>query len=231
MPAILPTTRSFAVLQRPLGLERFSPWCPKIFCSIGRLDRVLESRCVVIPMQAKKPSETVRPFNRMKLRPQLEKVAGDLAGWVAVKQEEITRAYEALPESLFDSRAGENIAPLQAILSVADSGRLPEFQLVVETLGGANASVSDSNRAPLLSDIQAVFVEGNYEQLSSEELTAALVLREGSLWGDWYGKPLTSSKLARLLKPFGVVPDRVGPAAPGLAATDYLNSKTALLGI
>ena len=53
---------------------------------------------------------------------------------------------------------------------------------------------------------------------ASAELVAALVAIEGRPWAEWgkAGKPITANGLARLLAPFGIVPDtiRTGDRTP-----------------
>jgi len=45
---------------------------------------------------------------------------------------------------------------------------------------------------------------GEQDRISSSDLRDALTAIEEAPWGDWYGKPLSSRTLARLLKPYGI---------------------------
>jgi hypothetical protein len=199
--------------QKTHELERFSPFCPKIFCTIGRLPRPLASRCIAVGMKRKKASEKTGKFIRHKLKAQLRKFSVDMAVWVAQHQEEIQRVYDSLPEDSFEGRGSENFAPLEAILSVADPGRLPELQQVrLELTGVSNQDMGDDG-VQLLLDIRGVFVEEGVDELQSVKLAHALVKIETSPWGDRllgrFGNPSTA-KLAALLRPFGIRPDRIG---------------------
>src|SRR5262249_13735300 len=60
----------------------------------------------------------------------------------------------------------------------------------------------------LLADIRDAFGEGL--EIASADLVKALVTIEGRPWGK-NGKPLTQKKLAQMLKPLGIAPDRIGP--------------------
>jgi len=60
----------------------------------------------------------------------------------------------------------------------------------------------------LLADIRDAF--GEALEIASADLVKALVTIEGRPWGK-NGKPLTQKKLAQMLKPLGIAPDRIGP--------------------
>ena len=51
------------------------------------------------------------------------------------------------------------------------------------------------------------------DEIPSAALVEALIAIEGHSWGEMgkYGKPLTQNKLARILKPLGIVPELIGP--------------------
>jgi Protein of unknown function (DUF3631) len=190
-------------------LQRFSPWCPKIFCYIGKLPRVLSSRCIEIAMKRKGAGERVRPFIRHRVKAEASKLGAEIELWVVAHQAEIRRVYETLPDDSFGDRVRQNSAPLEAVLSVADPDRLREFQQVRSTLTTASdASLSDDAvQVRLLLDIKKVFEDKHTEELPSKELVEKLAAIETSPWGEWSkGKPLSQAKLARLLKPFQIYP-------------------------
>jgi hypothetical protein len=68
---------------------------------------------------------------------------------------------------------------------------------------------NDTIRVQLLADIRAVLNGSDFkgsDRISSEDLTTRLVALEERPWSECSrGKPLTKTKLARLLRPFGVV--------------------------
>jgi hypothetical protein len=66
----------------------------------------------------------------------------------------------------------------------------------------------------LLVDIRDAFAkEGEAPAIASADLVKALVAIEGRPWAEMgkNGKPLTQNKLARMLKPLGIGPDKIGP--------------------
>lgn len=198
-------------------LERFSPWCPKIFCAIGSLPRTLRSRTIGIDMQRKRAGEKTKAFIRAKVKAELTALRGEIAVWVQAHEAEILRAYESLPDESFGDRGAENFAPLEAILAVADPIRLSEFRQARSSLTDAsNADMEhDSISIRLLRDIKKTFEERQVEELASIALIDALVAIEESPWSEWSkGKPISPAKLASLLRPFQVFP---GPLTKGQA--------------
>ncbi len=192
--------------------ERFSPWCPKIFCAIGHLPRTLRSRTIGIGMQRKRASEQTKAFIRRKLQPELTALGIEIATWVREHEAEILRAYESLPEESFGERGRENFAPLEAVLTIADPDRLPEFHWARRRLTNANNAdmEHDSIGIRLLLDIKKTFEERGVEELASTTLIDALVAIEESPWREWSkDRPLSKMKLASLLRPFNVYPGQM----------------------
>jgi hypothetical protein len=195
------------------GVERFSPWCPKIFCNIGRLPRTLASRCIAVGMKRKKASERTGKFIRHKVKNELAKLAAEMGVWVAQHEKEIQRVYDSLPDDCFEDRDRENFAPLKAILAVADPARLSELAAArVSLMQASEATLTDeSPSARVLGDAHQLLLGKQVAEMASLELCTALAQIESSPWADYKGKPLTPARLATLLKPFGIFPDRIGP--------------------
>jgi hypothetical protein len=65
----------------------------------------------------------------------------------------------------------------------------------------------------LLADIRDAFAKEGGVEISSADLVKALVALEGRPWAEMgkNGKPLTQNRLARMLKPLGIAPDRIDP--------------------
>jgi hypothetical protein len=63
----------------------------------------------------------------------------------------------------------------------------------------------------LLGDIRGIFKEA--VELPSADLVSRLVVIEGRPWAEMgkSGKPLTQNRLARMLKPLAIAPDKIGP--------------------
>src|SRR5207245_564668 len=108
--------------------------------------------------------------------------------------------------------------PLLAIAALAGPDRLTRARDAALELHGGEPD-AETEGVLLLSAIAEVFTEKGSDRILTAELLNALVERETEPWGEWWGKPVASgdtkgpgAKLARLLKPFGIIPKpmRVG---------------------
>jgi putative DNA primase/helicase len=205
-------------------VERFSPWCPKIFCAIGKLPRVLASRCIVVGMKRKAAGEGIKAFIRARVKAEVTKLGAEIAAWVSAHEAEIRAAYESFPDESFGDRSLENFAPLEALLTVADPRRLPELRQARLNLTRAGNTDLAEDSTGLLSDIRAIFEERGIDRISSADLVSALAAIETSPWAEWsHGKPISAPKLARLLKPFGIMPGTTRLHEGGTAKGYYLH--------
>jgi hypothetical protein len=62
----------------------------------------------------------------------------------------------------------------------------------------------ESQTAALLRDIHQVFEANGTGHYRTADLIDELVKIEESPWGDWYGKPITSHGLSKLLRPYRI---------------------------
>jgi putative DNA primase/helicase len=110
-----------------------------------------------------------------------------------------------MPAGLHD-RAADNWEPLLAIADLAGGPWPEQARAAAVGLSGGQDDDTDNIRVLLLADIREVFADRGVDRISSEDLTLALVGLEERPWAEYsHGKPLTQAKLARLLRPFGVV--------------------------
>ena len=187
----------------------FSTFCPKAIAGIGRLPDTVADRSIPIRLKRARRGEVERLREREAQR-EGSAIAARLGAWCGVSVENLRKARPEIPQSLSDRQA-DVCEPLLAIADLAGGG-WPEAakKALVELCAGAQVD-DDSVGVWLLRDIKAAFAEKHVTEMSSADLAAALAEVEGSPWGEWSkGKPLSQSKLARLLKPFDVRPDRIG---------------------
>jgi hypothetical protein len=128
----------------------------------------------------------------------------------------LRQARPNLPEELSDRQADVS-EPLLAIADAA-GGEWPERarRALIELCAQAQAA-DDSIGVRLLADIREIFKERAIDRIASAELVKSLADIETSPWSEWtHDKPLTPSRLARLLKPFEITPAvlRVGDNTP-----------------
>ena len=202
--------KAFAFAIRTVGDEhkpaKFSTWCPKAFAAIGKLPDTLMDRSIVIHMRRKTAGESVERLRFERISDEMEPIRRKVARWVQDNHMTIALSDPVGPDSL-DDRAQDNWRPLLSIAAAA-GGRWPELarQSAIK-LSGRRAEVDESARTMLLVDIQAIFNCHGVDRIASDEIVADLVEREDRPWPEWKkGKPITTTQIARLLKPFDIKP-------------------------
>jgi len=223
--------RSFAQVLRSVGDEHetrlFSTWAPKAVALIGELPGTLADRSFKIRMRRQLPEEakstTPLPLDRLN---EFEPLRQKAWRWAQDNLENIRAAVPQVPGSL-TNRAADNARPLLAIADVAGGLWPKRAREALLLLLGAQSADAPTLRVKLLSDIRAIFNSAEYEgqdRIPSADLVAALVAIEDSPWSELnHGKPITPTKLARLLGPFNISPDgiRTGPKS---TARGYLRA-------
>ena len=95
---------------------------------------------------------------------------------------------------------------------------------VLHTNGTSASSVGTG----LLADIKEIFDSRDSDRISSKELCGALAEIETSPWAEWsHGRPSSPGKIARLLGPYGIVPDKLrvaGDSLEGYARGDFADA-------
>jgi hypothetical protein len=142
-----------------------------------------------------------------------------VARFARTHQVEIAQAYSQYPdlEFLSSDRDAELWIPLFAICAVSAPDRLAELKGCAISLSGTKADddADDSLSLRLLTDIRTVWPEGE-EHCDTATLLEKLKALEESPWPD-HG--LSPRKVARMLRPFGVVPRTV--RVPGRTPKGY----------
>jgi len=197
------------VLGEKSELREFSIFSAVAFARNGRLPDDLEQRSIVIEMQRRRPNETLVELREDRCEA-LENIARMCARWVeGIKLD----GYDPNMGGLINRNA-DNWRPLFAIADIIGFDWPERIREAAAVLGPRE---SCSTSTVLLADIKAAFDEKNVDRLASADLCEALTAMEGRPWADWKaGKALTPNQLARLLKPFRVIPDsvRVGNRTP-----------------
>ena len=78
----------------------------------------------------------------------------------------------------------------------------------------------------LLQDIWDHFKEAKKDRLTTLEILSRLHQMEERSWPDWYGKAISSTSVAKLLKPFGIKPGRwkdSGQSERGYLKKDFID--------
>ncbi len=223
-------TRPTAFVVRTVGDEHepkaFSTWSAKAIALIGRLPDTLDDRSIVLELRRKLPSERVEKLRHAEpgkfefLTRQCARFAADNAARVRV-------ARPAIPDDLHD-RAADNWEPLLIVADVAGGEWPKRARQAASVLSGATAD-GDSTKTELLRDVRAIFERTRIERISSAGLAEALAADAGARWCEYNrGKPITQRQLARLLRPFAIVPNSVrlddGSTPKGYLLEDFADA-------
>jgi putative DNA primase/helicase len=184
--------------------RRFSTWAPKAIATIRALADTLEDRAIVVQLQRKPTGASVVRLRKRDsdefaiLRQQAARWAGDNFSKLADPNPEI-------PGSLND-RAADNWRPLLAIAELAGRDWPTRARDAACVLSGESRDTAVNIQ--LLADIRLAF--GDLDVIRSIDLTAKLNSDLERPWASWkQGKALTQQQLAGLLRPFGIISERV----------------------
>ena len=199
-----------------VGCRDFSTFCPKAIAGIGKLPDTVADRAIPVRLKRAAPGEIVERFRPRDVESEAASLRKRIEEWSLSIAGEMSGARPELPEELTD-RQQDGAEPLLAIADAA--GReWPEAarRALVELCTEAQALDLSTGKL-LLSDILQIFESAGVDRLASVELVAALLDIETSPWNEWaHGRPLTPSRLARLLRGYSILPHsiRVGEKTP-----------------
>jgi uncharacterized protein DUF3631/DNA primase RepB-like protein len=190
--------------------RRFSTYCPKAFGLIGQLTATLTDRAIVIAMQRKLPNEGAERLRRRdsdehaQLRRQCLRWANDNA---------VVLAQSTPPMlSTLDDRANDMWEPLFAVADRAGGAWPERARKAALGLSGTGRAGEDNQGVELLGDIKKAFDASQATELSTKALITALSLDDERPWATYFkGEAITARQLAKLLRPFGVIPVTVHP--------------------
>jgi putative DNA primase/helicase len=181
--------------------RQFATFAPAAVAMIGNFPAALASRSIHIPMQRLAVGHTKQPY------PSMESPYADLgrkaARWALDHLQELCRAKPALPDGL-RNRDADNWRPLVAIADLA-GGEWPQYaREAALTLTQAERGQVLANT--LLADIREII--SDLDRIASAELASRLAQMEGRPWPEFgkLARPISANTMARLLKPFGIVP-------------------------
>ncbi len=190
----------------------FAVYGPAAIAAIGRLPGTIEDRAILVRMARAKRAERPAPI-RTAAETEGAELARRGARWCADQADKLRDADPPLPAGLFN-RAADNWRPLFAI-AVAAGGDWPAR--LGKAAGGLTPDDDDAEGrgVRLLSDVRTIFDREGRDKLASAELCEAISADPTSPWADYsHGKPIGQAQLARVLRPFGIVPStvRIGAA-------------------
>jgi hypothetical protein len=182
----------------------FPTFAMAALAGIGRLPDTIEDRAVVIVMKRRAPNEYAQPYRLRSDRPALCFIGDQLAGWAEGAAAGLELARPDLP---VEDRAADTWEPLVAVADAA-GGHWPTTARAACKKLTAEASEADdeaSLNVRLLLDIAEIFSGSGTSFLKSTLLVDMLHEVEDAPWSDF---DLTTNKLSRRLREYGVRPGR-----------------------
>lgn len=203
--------RMSAYVWRSVGDDheptQFKVWAPKCIAMIGKLPDTLEDRSLVVPLRRKQKGETVERFRADRLAEFLP-LRRRCQRWADDTVSRLKEMDAAVPDALND-RAQDNA---RAVCAIADAAGGHWPQTIRTALVGLAASVDEEPQSAgglLLRDVAEVLESRKSDKLGSASLCEALCALEDAPWAEWRrGSPITPRGIARLLKPYGIAPQK-----------------------
>lgn len=175
----------------------FNVFCPKALAGIGNLPDTIADRSIGIRLQRRLSTEPVESFRRRKVEPKALVLRNRLKANLDEVIEHLTGAEPHTPEQLSD-READGWEPLFAIADLAGGDWSERAREAAIGLSGTQPS-DESARIRLLSDIRLAFDTLRFERISSETLINWLTQLDDAPWGNWFGKPLTTHGVHRMV--------------------------------
>lgn len=206
-------TREAAFVVRTEGDDheprRFSTWGAMAVAGIGRLPATWIDRSIIIALKRKSPAEKVERLTRER-KAALQPLARMAARWAADNANTLENADPIMPDFKSD-RATDNWRPLIAIADVAGGAWPERARKAAIDLNAAHETEDEGLGVQLLADLRDLFEEQHTDRLATADIVTALITRDDRPWAE-LGKthrPLTKGGLARLLRPFGIMPKTI----------------------
>jgi hypothetical protein len=197
-----------------MKVVEFPAFAPAALAGIvGNMPATITTRAITIHMHRRAPGETIAEFIEEDAIDEAEPLRLSLSTWVEDITTDLTGARPVMPAGVIDRKA----EVWRALLAIADAagGAWPERARAAckhFVLGADPGELSLGVR--LLADLRAIF--GGRDQLSTVSILESLAALDEAPWGDMYGKPIDSRRLARMLGKYGAHPKvvRIGETTP-----------------
>jgi hypothetical protein len=195
----------------------FATFCPKVLGLKGKnLPDTTASRCIIIELKRKLPSEVVQDFAHID-DDALATFRRELARWADDSWEGLAKAQPQIPAG-FDNRIRRNWWVLLAAAELAGADCADQARKAATAMEGMQ-DVSDIE-IELLRDIKAAFDAAGSGEISTKALVTALSADEERPWATFAkGKPVTDRQLARMLGKYRIKSEDVYPN--GIHAKGY----------
>lgn len=187
--------------------QKFSVYCPKVMVLIGNLNDTLADRCIPIPMRRRRHGERVERFFPSDAERELKRVRKVMSTWATANCTQVKK-WHRQDVPFLEDREAELWSPLFAVCRAAAPDRVDCLQAIAVRVSWAKQADEPADMGMLLlKDIRDVFLRCKEERLPTTNLLYDLKLVDESPWATWSrGAGLDARGLARMLKPFAIVP-------------------------
>jgi hypothetical protein len=199
----------------------FATFCPKVLGLKGKnLPDTTASRCIIIELKRKLPSEEVQDFAHIDDDAQAT-LRRKLARWGDDNWEGLAKARPQIPTG-FDNRVRRNWWVLLAAAELAGADCAERARKAATAMEGIQ-DITDIE-IELLRDIKAAFDADGSAEISTKALITALSADEERPWATFAkGKPVTDRQIARMLGKYRIKSDDVRPN--GVHAKGYQRAR------
>jgi hypothetical protein len=200
--------------------EQLDTFAMALLAAIGELPDTIMDRAVVVRMRRRTTGEHVDPYRTRRDAPPLHQLRERLAAWARAHLGELQHATPVMP---LEDRAADTWEPLVAVADLAGGDWPARARDAAATMTAAEAQQEEDTSASvrLLADLRQVFQAADVEALYTGTILEALHALEDAPWADWYGHPLTTRDLARLLRPYQVESKNVRERGTGAPRKGY----------
>jgi hypothetical protein len=184
-------------------LDQLDTFAMALLAAIGELPDTIMDRAVVVRMRRRAPGEHVDPYRTRRDAPPLNQLRDRLTGWA---REHLAQLRHATPAMPLEDRAADTWEPLIAVADLAQGDWPTRARHAAVAMTGAEAQHEEDTSAGvrLLADLREVFDAAGAEALYTTTILDRLHKLEDAPWADWYGRPLSTRELAKLLRPYDV---------------------------
>ncbi|MPZ29180.1 MAG: DUF3631 domain-containing protein [Micromonosporaceae bacterium] len=187
-----------------ITVVEFPAYAPAALAGIaGNMPPTITTRAVTIHMRRRAPGEHLAEFIEEDVIEEATKIREPLSWWIADTADELRGARPVMPDGVRDRQA-EIWRALLAIADAAGGGWPDRAREACRHFVLATDPGELSLGVRLLADLRDLF--GDRDRMASAEILTKLAALEEAPWGDMYGKPIDSRRLAKMIGKYGVKP-------------------------
>ncbi len=185
--------------------RKFSTWCAKVIAIIGSLPDTLADRSIVVSLRRKRSDEQVTPI-RMEIEAEFLDLRRQCVRWAMDNIQALTQSDPVIPDGLHN-RVADNWRPLLAVAEQIGGRTVQRVHEAATRMADLDPTQRKHVAELLLEDVSDILSESKGSFITSDALVTALNQMEDRPYAELSsGRPMTKTKLAMILRPFGIAP-------------------------